>query len=103
MTAPSTQQEPIAYAMARAVGEVLGETRKAQHRKQIEVAATAGINVVTLSRTENGHRDVSLRDLFALCEALDVNAGDVVGRAERRVPVIGCRRPIYRIEEHHGH
>lgn len=94
MKAPSTQQEKTAHMVARAVGEVLGETRKVQHRKQIEVAATAGINAVTLSRIENGHRDVSLRELFALREALGVNASDVVGRAERRVPVIGCRRPI---------
>lgn len=85
---------PTGRVLAREVGLVLGETRRAQHRKQFAVADQVGIGVVALSRIENGHRDVSLRDLFALCEALDVTASDVVGRAERRVPVIGCRRPI---------
>lgn len=85
---------PTGRVLAREVGLVLGETRRAQHRKQFAVAAQVGIGVVALSRIENGHRDVSLRDLFALCEALDVTASDVVGRAERRVPVIGCRRPL---------
>lgn len=94
MTASPARHETPARALAREVGLVLGETRKAQHRKQNEVAARAGISVPVLSRVENGHRDISLRFLFDLCEALDVNAGDVVGRAERRIPAIGCRRPI---------
>lgn len=90
-------------AMTREVGLVLGKTRKAQHRKQFEVAAQAGISVVALSRIENGHRDITLRHLFDLCEALDVNASDVVARAERRVPVVGPADIRYRTEESHGH
>ncbi len=81
------------HALAREVGLALGETRKAQHRKQTEVAARARISVPLLSRVENGHRAITLGDLFDVCEALNVNASDVVGRAERRIPVIGCRRP----------
>lgn len=94
MTGSSAGHEAPVHALAREVGLVLGETRKAQHRRQLEVAAQAGISVVALSRIENGHRDITLRHLFDLCEALDVNASDVVARAERRVPVVERRYPL---------
>lgn len=82
------------HPLAREVGLVLGETRQEQYRRQRAVAAEVGIHHTALSRVECGHRPLSLREFFALCDALGVDASDIVRLAERRIPVIGCRRPI---------
>lgn len=77
--------EEIAHAMAQAVGLALREAREARDLKQFEVAARTGTSAAVLSRLEHGHRDVSLRHLFRLCEVLDVKLSDIFARAEELV------------------
>lgn len=85
MTDSSARHEAPMHPLAREVGPALGDTRKSQHQAQWAVAARAGISISVLSRVENGHRAIALGDLFDLCEALDVNASDLVRLAEQRV------------------
>lgn len=58
--------------------------RAAQQRRQVEVARAAGISRTVLSLIEGGRRRITIEDLLALCQGLDVGLRDLLAGADPR-------------------
>ena len=56
--------------------------RAAQQRRQVDVAAQAGLSRSTLSLIESGARRITIEDILALCAGLDVGLGDLLTGAD---------------------
>lgn len=52
---------------------------------QDELAAKAGIPLVSLRRYLNGHRNIDMAVLAAICDAMGVDPHDVIAEARRRL------------------
>lgn len=65
-------------------GAVAAELRAAMGRAQVgvtDLAHLSGMTVKTVSRTLNGHRDISVEELVKLSQALHADAGTVIATA----------------------
>lgn len=63
------------------------ELRAARARRgytQQELADRAGLSRVTVARLETSQRDVLMAQLLALCNALNVNAGEFLNAVQRQ-------------------
>ena len=70
---------------ARSLGVEIMAARRMKGLSQEELAQQAGISTRTLSRYELGERDLTLKVLWALTAALDMDAADVLAAAQKRV------------------
>jgi len=70
---------------ARAVGVEIVAARRMRDMPQEVLAQRAGITSRTLRRYEVGDRDLTLKVLWALTAALDMDAADVLAAAQKRV------------------
>lgn len=61
-----------------AVRFTLPEVMKARKIKQVELARRMGVHKQTVNRLVNGTRQLDLETLAKLCEALDVQPGDLL-------------------------
>lgn len=68
-----------------AIGDVLREERTAQRRTLADVADEASVSLPYLSEIERGRKEVSSDLLESVCDALQVEVGDVLERAGRRL------------------
>jgi XRE family aerobic/anaerobic benzoate catabolism transcriptional regulator len=59
------------------VGERIRELRKARGWRQIDLAQHSGVHEVHISDLERGTREVGLKTLFALAQALGVKMEDL--------------------------
>ncbi len=66
----------------QAFGQVLRELREQVGKTQEAVAFDAGLDRTYISMLERGLRQPSLETVLALAVALDVPAGEIVGRVE---------------------
>ena len=71
--------------LLREIGRRVGEARTDRGFTQERLAEVVGIEPVTLSRWEAGHRALSLSTLRAIAEALDVGLGDLLD-VDRELP-----------------
>jgi transcriptional regulator with XRE-family HTH domain len=71
--------------LLRDVGRRVAAARVDRGYTQERLAEVVGIEPVTLSRWETGHRALSLSTLAAIAEALDVGLGDLLDVA-RDIP-----------------
>ena len=71
--------------LLREVGKRVAAARTARGYTQERLAEVVGIEPVTLSRWETGHRALSLSTLRAIAEALDVGLGDLLD-VDRELP-----------------
>lgn len=69
---------------ARAVGVEIVAARRMKDLSQEDLAQQAGIGVRTLSRYEHGDRDLKLKVLWAVADALGVEAFVILSAAELR-------------------
>ncbi len=67
-------------------GETLREARHQRHLTQEDLAEKAGIHRNHISFMERGLRSPTLEVLFRVCQALDIDASEVVADLERRLP-----------------
>lgn len=72
-------------ALLRAVGRRVSEARKSRGYTQEQLSEVVGIEPVTLSRLETGHRALSLSMLARIAEALGLGLGELLG-VERDLP-----------------
>lgn len=68
-----------------AIGDVLREERTAQQRTLADVADEASVSLPYLSEIERGRKEVSSDLLESVCDALQVEVGDVLERAGRQL------------------
>ncbi len=68
-----------------AIGDVLRDERTAQERTLADVADEAAVSLPYLSEIERGRKEVSSDLLESVCDALQVEVGDVLERAGRRL------------------
>ncbi len=59
------------------LGNRIRQLRKAKGWRQIDLAQHSGVHEVHISDLERGSREVGLRTLLALAEALDVKLTDI--------------------------
>jgi XRE family aerobic/anaerobic benzoate catabolism transcriptional regulator len=59
------------------LGNRIRQLRKAKGWRQIDLAQHSGVHEVHISDLERGSREVGLRTLLALAEALDVKLADI--------------------------
>ena len=71
--------------LLRDIGQRVARARAARGYTQERLAEAIGIEPVTLSRWETGHRALSLSTLRAIAEALDIGLGDLLD-VERELP-----------------
>ncbi len=61
------------------LGERIRELRKARNWRQIDLAAEAELNVIYISDLEHGRKEICLRTLQALADALDLKISESLG------------------------
>ena len=66
------------------IGPMIRRHRKEQKLTLKAVAAKAGISEGFLSQVENNVNSPSVDTLFKICNAIDVNAGDLLNQAENQ-------------------
>lgn len=64
---------------------LIGEERKRRALSKNKVAELTGLNQSTVSRLENYHENPSLDSLLRVADALEINLGDILGRAIRNI------------------
>lgn len=64
------------------LGERIRELRKARHRRQIDLAAHAELNVIYISDLENGRKEICLRTLQSIAIAFDMKITEMLGPLE---------------------
>ncbi|MGV9818379.1 helix-turn-helix domain-containing protein [Nocardia xishanensis] len=87
MDAPSDSNGPALDvdhldAAEQAVADHLRAERARAKLKQAELAKLAGLSTNTISRLETGERTMSLRQLFAIAEALGTTAEEFIDAAQ---------------------
>ena len=60
-------------AANKIIGRAIARMRNLRHIKQVELAATTGLNQMYISRIENGIQTLSLPRLYVLLEGMDSN------------------------------
>lgn len=68
-------------AIAAEVVRLLGEERKRQGLSKNALAALTGLNQSTMSRFENQSQNPTLDSLLRVCDALNVDPGELLKRA----------------------
>ncbi len=71
--------------LLREVGQRVAAARSARGFTQERLAEVIGIEPVTLSRWETGHRALSLSTLAAIADALEIGLGDLLD-VDRTLP-----------------
>jgi transcriptional regulator with XRE-family HTH domain len=69
-----------------AFGQVLRELRQRKGLSQEKLALECGLDRTFVSLLERGQRQPTLSSLFALAEALDVSASELVRKVESLAP-----------------
>lgn len=72
-------------ALDEAVGAELRAMRARRQLSRPALAALSGVAKTTIGRLESGARTASVRQLAALCAALNVGVGVLIARAEAEV------------------
>jgi len=70
-----------------ALGQVLQEHRNQLHLSQSQLAETSEFHRSYISDVERGYRNISLKNLSRLAQALKVPASSLLMLAERRVQI----------------
>lgn len=79
--------------LLRAVGQRVAQARKDRGFTQEQLSETLGIEPVTLSRLETGHRALSLSTLARVADVLGIALGDLLD-VSRALP-----KPVFGPEE----
>lgn len=66
------------------VGPVLRRLRKDRHYTVEAFSEKTGISPSTIKQMEQGGRNLSMRNLYVIMEALDVDANTILGLEEKR-------------------
>jgi len=74
-----------AQGIRRALGSILRVRREAARRTLSEIASEAGLSPAHLSEVERGRKEMSIERLVAVCQALDVQPGQVFADLARRL------------------
>lgn len=69
----------------RAFGQVVQERRKDLHLSQEELADRAELHRTYIGDIERGVRNVALRNVYRLAQALDTSPGDLMSETDRKV------------------
>jgi transcriptional regulator with XRE-family HTH domain len=64
--------------LVKAIGQRVAKARRDRGFTQEQLSEAVGIEAVTLSRLETGHRALSLTTLFRIATALGVDLGDLL-------------------------
>ena len=81
------------------IGPMIRRHRKEQKLTLKAVAAKAGISEGFLSQVENNVNSPSVDTLFKICNAIDVNAGDLLNQAENQQKLTIIRKTdLYDVE-----
>lgn len=67
----------------RAVGELISDARHKAGLTQETLSGLAGIGRTHLSAIERGLRNPTLKTLFRICYALDIDVGNMVKQIEK--------------------
>ncbi|MFD9389966.1 helix-turn-helix domain-containing protein [Streptomyces sp. NPDC060000] len=76
------------------VGDVLRRERRAQQRTLKDVADSARISMPYLSEVERGRKEASSEVLAAAAQALGLNLGDLLARAQGELVRLSGRHPV---------
>jgi transcriptional regulator with XRE-family HTH domain len=63
----------------RAFGATVAALRQQRGWSQERLAAVAGLHRTYIGQVEGGHRNVALRNIYRLADALEVTVGDLCG------------------------
>ena len=66
------------------LGDELSKARLAKDMSQEELAAQAGVTREYISKLENNHSSPTVDTLLAICNALDIQASQLIARIEKR-------------------
>lgn len=66
----------------KAIGATIAETRRARQMTQLELGRLVGRSQPSISDVEKGKRDITVGDLVAICDALDLPLTDVATTIE---------------------
>jgi transcriptional regulator with XRE-family HTH domain len=69
--------------VSRALGHCIRDRRDARRLTQAQVARALGTNIPTISRIENGRRDLLVSELVSFAEELNIRASTLLRAAER--------------------
>ena len=72
-------------AVSAEVVRLIGEERKRRGLSKNSLASLTGLNQSTMSRFENHSQNPTLDSLLRICDALNLNLGDVVNEAIRNL------------------
>jgi transcriptional regulator with XRE-family HTH domain len=95
---PNKRPRPPRPLLRRVLGDGLRRTRLEQGRTLADVAAAARMSMQYLSELERGRKEASSEILDALCDALDVDLGDLLTDVRRPAVEGRDRAPVVRLE-----
>ena len=72
-----------------AFGKTLRRLRQQKGWSQMKVAQTAGLHLNALGSLERGERTPNLHTVFALSNALGIQAADLIADVEKQRPSLG--------------
>lgn len=79
------QQRATAPApLALGIGSVLSDLKRQRGLSGVRLAELSGLTQSQISRFEHGKVDISVTDLLALCDALEIALEDFMAEARRR-------------------
>jgi transcriptional regulator with XRE-family HTH domain len=72
-------------AICAEIAHLLGEERKRLKLSKNKLASLTGLNQSTVSRLENYHENPTMDSLLRVAYVLNINLGDVIKRAIKKV------------------
>ena len=80
MPASHASDEEFGLAVQRAFGRALREVRKSQGFSQERLAFAAGLHPSYVAQVERGERNISLRNIWRLADALRIDTSELMRR-----------------------
>lgn len=72
-------------AVSEPLGQCIRLRRESRRLTQAELAKTLGANIPTISRVENGRRDLLVSELIEISRALGIRASTLLRGAENKL------------------